>query len=156
MWHVGGRSRRLLVDAVAVAVAVAAVLVGAFLAMRSSPDGTANPSAHRTTASPPETFLAVSTTPLRERGQYFVKWPVSTLQLRSADGGRLITTLLRSLGSIDAVGVPGGSVIAVVSYGCRAQVWRINPRSDARMCPVDRWRQRLRSGPRARERRLHL
>src|SRR5215467_1376871 len=128
MWHVGGRSRRLLIGVVAIAV----ILLGAFLAVRSSPDSTAHPSAHRTTASPPATFLAVSTTPPRERGQYFVKWPVSTLQLRSVHGGRLITTLLRSLGSIDAVDVPGGSVIAVVSYGCRAQVWRINPRPDAR------------------------
>ena len=56
-----------------------------------------------------------------------VKYGVATLQVRSARTGRVIATLLHSLGSIDAVPTPNGTVLAVVNLGCRSQVLRINP-----------------------------
>jgi dipeptidyl aminopeptidase/acylaminoacyl peptidase len=58
-----------------------------------------------------------------------VQYPVATLQLRSARTGRVIATLLHSLGGTDAVMTGSGSVIAVVDYGCRSQVLRIDPRT---------------------------
>jgi hypothetical protein len=56
-----------------------------------------------------------------------VKYGVATLQVRSARTGRVIATLLHSLGSIDAVPTADGSVLAVVNLGCRSQVTRIDP-----------------------------
>jgi WD40-like Beta Propeller Repeat len=56
-----------------------------------------------------------------------VKYGVATLQVRSARTGRVIATLLHSLGSIDAVPAPDGSVLAVVNLGCRSPVLRIDP-----------------------------
>jgi dipeptidyl aminopeptidase/acylaminoacyl peptidase len=58
-----------------------------------------------------------------------IRYQVNALQLRSARTGRVLVTLLRSLGDIDAVRARDGSVIAVVNYGCRAQVLRIDPRT---------------------------
>jgi WD40-like Beta Propeller Repeat len=81
-------------------------------------------------------FLTVSTSPLvtrrarRSRGPFalnIVRYPVSTVQLRSLRGGRVVASLLRSLGDVDAVLAPGGSVIAVASFGCRSDIYRIDP-----------------------------
>jgi hypothetical protein len=52
---------------------------------------------------------------------------VQALQLRSLSGGRVIRTLLRSLGTISAAPAPDGMIIAVENYGCRSQVLRIDP-----------------------------
>jgi hypothetical protein len=97
--------------------------------------GAVRPGAQRVApAAPPSaSFLTVTTTPvvIRDRhGQdYLVRYPVSALQLRSIRGGRTTRTLLRSLGAIDAVPAPGGSVLAVVDDGCRSPVLRIDPRT---------------------------
>jgi hypothetical protein len=56
-----------------------------------------------------------------------IKYQVNALQLRSMRSGRVMVTLLRSLGDIDAVRARDGSVIAVVNYGCRSRVLRIDP-----------------------------
>ncbi len=58
-----------------------------------------------------------------------IKYQVNALQLRSVHTGRVVVTLLRSLGNIDAVRARDGSVIAVVNYGCRSRVLRIDPRT---------------------------
>jgi hypothetical protein len=58
-----------------------------------------------------------------------VRFPVSTLQLRSARDGRVRATLLHSSGSIDAVMTRSGAVIAVEDFGCRSQIVRINSRT---------------------------
>jgi hypothetical protein len=82
---------------------------------------------------PLDSFLAVTTTPLvyhiHGRWYYLVRYPVASLQLRSTRNGRVIATLLRSLGSIDAVMTRSGAVVAVVDHGCRSQVLRIEPRT---------------------------
>jgi hypothetical protein len=83
------------------------------------------------------TFLTVSTSQLVTRVprhgapgvEYIVRYPVSTVQLRSLRTGRVVAALLHSLGDVGAVQAPGGSVIAVASFGCRSEVYRINPRS---------------------------
>ncbi len=58
-----------------------------------------------------------------------VRFPVSTLQLRSARDGRVRATLLHSSGSIDAVMTRSGAVLAVEDFGCRSQIVRINTRT---------------------------
>lgn len=58
-----------------------------------------------------------------------IKYQVNALQLRSVRGGRVVATLLRSLGDIDAVRARDGSVTVVVNYGCRSRVLRIDPRT---------------------------
>ena len=88
-------------------------------------------------ASTTSTFLTVTTSQLvtrvpRHAGpgvEYIVRYPVSTVQLRSLRNGRVVATLLHSLGDVQAVQAPGGSVIAVASFGCRSDVYRINPRT---------------------------
>ncbi len=79
-------------------------------------------------------FLTVTTTPAVTRTAQsssfnVVLFPVATLQMRSAHGGKVIATLLRSPGSIDAVMTRSGSVIAVEDLGCRSLVMRIDPRT---------------------------
>jgi WD40-like Beta Propeller Repeat len=85
-------------------------------------------------AETPTAFLTVTTSPPVMRGTglspLLVRYPVATLQLRSIRTGRVIATLLRSLGSIGAVMTRSGSVIAVVDYGCRSEVLRIDPETD--------------------------
>lgn len=81
----------------------------------------------------PETFLAVVTRPAvyhhSSRSSYLklIKYQVNVLQLRSVRTGRVIKTLLRSLGDISALRARDGSVTAVVNYGCRSRVLRIDP-----------------------------
>jgi hypothetical protein len=83
---------------------------------------------------PLRTFLTVTTSSGMTRGTALspelIRYPVATLQLRSVRTGRVIATLLHSLGGIDAVMTRSGSVIAVVDYGCRSQVLRIDPQTD--------------------------
>jgi hypothetical protein len=82
-------------------------------------------------------FLTVTTSQLVTRVprhgapgvEYIVRYPVSTVQLRSLRNGRVIAVLLHSLGDVQAVPAPGGSVIAVTSFGCRSEVYRIDPRT---------------------------
>jgi hypothetical protein len=82
---------------------------------------------------PRDSFLTVSITPSVLKGSHspFVAWvvryQVQALQLRSLSGGRVIRTLLRSLGTISAAPAPDGMIIAVENYGCRSQVLRIDP-----------------------------
>lgn len=83
------------------------------------------------------TFLTVTTSQLvtrvpRHGGpgvEYIVRYPVSTVQLRSLRNGRVVASLLHTLGDVQAVQAPGGSVIAVASFGCRSDVYRISPRT---------------------------
>jgi hypothetical protein len=56
-----------------------------------------------------------------------VRYQVQALQLRSLSDGRVVRTLLRSLGRISAAPAPDGMIIAVENYGCRSQVLRIDP-----------------------------
>lgn len=80
-----------------------------------------------------DSFLTVTVTPpvLKVGNPPFVAWVVRyqvwTLQLRSLSDGRVIRTLLRSLGRISAAPAPDGTIIAVENYGCRSQVLRIDP-----------------------------
>jgi hypothetical protein len=81
---------------------------------------------------PRDTFLTVSITPpVRKVGHppvaWVIRYQVQALQLRSLSGGRVIRTLLRSLGAISAAPAPDGMIIAVENYGCRSQVLRIDP-----------------------------
>lgn len=81
------------------------------------------------------TFLTVTTSQLVTRNgrrpltEYIVRYPVDTVQLRSLRNGRVVATLLHSLGDVEAVPAPDGSVIAVASYGCRSDVYRIDSRT---------------------------
>ena len=120
------------------AACLAAAAALAACGSAAAPSGAARPGAgHRAARAipPPASFLTVTTTPLVTRPgrglgqQYLVRYPVSTLRLRSIHGGRVIARLLRSLGHIDAVRTPGGSVLAVVDDGCRSPVLRIDPRT---------------------------
>lgn len=125
--------------AVAVAVALALALAGCGTA--AAPPGGARPGAARPhghqargPVRPLESFLTVTTTAAVTRADHafwldLVRYPVAALQLRSVRHGRVIATLLHSLGSIDAVMARDGSVIAVVDYGCRSQVLRIDPQT---------------------------
>jgi hypothetical protein len=83
---------------------------------------------------PQDYFLTVTTTPsvTRNDSQFavqLVRYPASTLQLRSVRHGRVVATLLHSLGSLDAVMAGNGTVIAVADYGCRSQILRIELRT---------------------------
>jgi len=85
------------------------------------------------------TYLTVVTSPMITRPGhgpgvlYIVRYPVSTVQLRSFDNGRVTgRTLLRSLGNVEAIMAPDGSVIAVADFGCRASVLRIDPATGRR------------------------
>lgn len=80
---------------------------------------------------PLESFLTVTTTSPVIHGDHLIRYGVSTLQLRSVRHGHVIATLLRSLGSIDAVMTRKHAVIAVVDDGCRSRVLRIDPRTGA-------------------------
>jgi hypothetical protein len=79
---------------------------------------------------PTRSFLTVTTTfDVTRRdglGTKLIKYGVATLQVRSARTGRVIATLLHSLGGIDAAPTADGSVLAVVNLGCRSQVLRID------------------------------
>ena len=135
-------ARRWLAAAASVLAACVAVTTLAACGSSPAPARTATP--HRPSSPAPapaprtsttNTFLTVSTSPLVTRRfrrpftAYIVGYPVSTVQLRSLRGGRIVATLLRSLGDVDAVLAPGGSVIAVASFGCRSDVYRIDPRA---------------------------
>lgn len=136
--------------AAAAPLLAACVAVTALAACGSSP-ARARTSAHRinprrqllipvSRAATADTFLTVSTSQLVTRVpkhggpgvMYIVRYPVSTLVLRSLRTGRVVATLLHSLGDVDAVQAPGGSVIAVASFGCRSDVYRIDPRTGRR------------------------
>jgi len=83
---------------------------------------------------PLDSFLTVTTSAAVVRdGQHssidLIRYPVETLQLRSVHGGRVIASLLHTLGHVDAVMTRSGSVIAVEDYGCRLLVLRIDPRT---------------------------
>ena len=121
----------------AAAVMVAAVVLGLVIVVPRISTGAPRPASgpgHGPSplAGPPRSFLTVSTSVLVTRGGYLIRYPVSSLQLRSVRGGRVITTLLRSLGSISAARAADGSVIAVADYGCRSLVYRVNPSTGAR------------------------
>jgi hypothetical protein len=88
---------------------------------------------------PPQVFLTLTVTRPelgRMEGalhQQLLKYPVESLQLRSIrDGGRVIRTLLRSVGQVDAVTAPDGTVIAALDYGCESQLVRIDPATGQR------------------------
>jgi hypothetical protein len=86
---------------------------------------------------PPRAFLAVAAGTLKiSRVTAFADWiarfPVQTLQLRSIRHGRLIRSLLRSLGNIEATSASDGMVIAAVDFGCRSQLLRIDPATGKR------------------------
>jgi hypothetical protein len=119
----------------AAAAAIAVIALGTVLVPRIWPGGS---TAHHGQARPSvgpvvplESFLTVTTTGPVIHGDHLIRYPVSTLQLRSVRHGRVIATLLRKLGSIDAVMTRNHSVIAVVDYGCRSRVLRIDPRTGA-------------------------
>jgi hypothetical protein len=126
--------------AAAAPVLAACVAVTTLAACGSSPapartQARTRPSAAAPRVSTADAFLTVSTLPLVTRRfrrpftAYIVRYPVSTVQLRALRGGGVVTTLLSSLGNVDAVLAPGGSVIAVASFGCRSDVYRIDPRA---------------------------
>jgi len=75
------------------------------------------------------TFLTVATAGPVIRGNYLIRYGTSALQLRSARGGQVVATLLRSLASLDAVLAPDGSVVAAEDFGCRTRLLRIEPRT---------------------------
>lgn len=119
------------------AMTVAAVVLGLVLVVpRVWPNGRPRPTRPFPTAGPVlrplQSFLTVSTSSPVIRGDYLIRYPVATLDLRSVRGGPVIAILLRSLGSISAAMTRDGSVIAVVDYGCRSQVLRIDPRTGRR------------------------
>jgi len=123
---------RLRVVAAIVVGGLAAALAGCGTA--AGPAGPARAPGVARTAGPAQSFLTVTTSPAvtRDAGEFsveLIRYPVSTLQLRSARTGRVTASLLRSLGGIDAVMTRSGSVIAVVDDGCRSQVLRIDPRT---------------------------
>ena len=133
-----GRQLRVLARAAA-ALAVLALAGCAATVAPAAPARThvgAPPIASRLTGriEPLTSFLTVTTSPPVTRGTgllpLLVRYPVATLQLRSIRTGRVIATLLRSLGSIGAVMTRSGSVIAVLDYGCRSEVLRIDPQTD--------------------------
>ena len=80
---------------------------------------------------PPQSFLTVATSAARYTSDHRIaRYPVETLQLRSIRHGRLIRTLLRALGglgSLEATTAPDGSVIAAADFGCKSQLFRIDP-----------------------------
>lgn len=83
---------------------------------------------------PLDAFLTVTTRPpVVRHGQHssidLIRYLVRTLQLRSVHGGRVIASLLHTLGRVDAVMTRSGSVIAVEDFGCRSLVLRIDPRT---------------------------
>jgi hypothetical protein len=75
----------------------------------------------------PSTFLAVTQTPPVIRGDKLYRYASYNLQVRSASGGDLRQTLLRSLGEIDAVVGQDHSIIVAVDYRCRSTIERIAP-----------------------------
>ncbi len=139
-WHPGSRNARRgarFAIPLTAAVTVAAVVFGLIIVVpRIWTGSTPRPAAGRqesaALADPLRSFLTVSTSPMVTRGDYLIRYPVSSLQVRSVRGGRVIATLLRSLGSISAARAADGSVIAVTDYGCRSLVYRIDPRTGAR------------------------
>ncbi|MHB1432538.1 MAG: hypothetical protein ACYCVZ_10535 [Streptosporangiaceae bacterium] len=134
----GGTSRAARLGLpLAAAVMVAALVLGLVIVVPRLSAGPTPPTSgeqHGQTplTSAPRSFLTVSASAMVSRGDYLIRWPVSSLQLRSVRGGRVVATLLRSLGSISAAQEADGSVIAVADYGCRSQVYRINPQTGAR------------------------
>jgi hypothetical protein len=128
------------VFAVTLVIVTVAALAGCGTTARSGAGSaprtaSALPLASRTAGQrgPRDSFLTVTITPpvLKDGHPPFVAWLVRyqvwTLQLRSLSDGRVIRTLLRSLGSISAAPAPDGTIIAVENYGCRSQVLRIDP-----------------------------
>ena len=121
----------------AAAATVAAVVLGLVIVVPrvwtgSAPRSSAGRQVPAGLASQRRSFLTVSTSPMVIRGDYLIRYPVTSLQLRSFRGGRVIATLLRSLGSISAARAAWGSVVAVADYGCRSLVYRIDPRTGTR------------------------
>jgi hypothetical protein len=130
----GGARRGGLLIPLAAAASVVAVVLGVAVVPSLWPGG---PPGHRDrrlpVLGPGGSFLAVTTSPAVIHGGRLFEYEVSALELRSVrHGGRAISTLLRSLGRIDAVVAPGGTVIAVADHGCRSQVFRIDPRTGRR------------------------
>ncbi len=127
------------VFAVALVIVTVAALAGCGTTARTgarsaSRTATALPLASRTAdqLGLRDSFLTVTVTPqvLKDYNPpsvWVVRYQVFTLQLRSLSGGRVIRTLLRSLGAISAAPAPDGTIIAVENYGCRSQVLRIDP-----------------------------
>jgi hypothetical protein len=123
--------RLRLVAGIAVGVAAAA------LAGCGTAAGPAGLPRARVVAGPVEpagSFLTVATSAQVVRDVHpgwleVVRYPVATLQLRSVRTGRVIAALLHSLGGIDAVMSGSGLVVAVVDYGCRSQVLRVDPQT---------------------------
>jgi len=134
----GGLRRGNWLTPLAAAAAVAAVVVAvAVVVPRIWTGGPAHKPRHQqrhaTATRQPRTFLTVTTSPPVIHGDHLLKYQAFTLEKRSAHhGGRLIRVLMRSLGAIDAVVAPDGSVVAVADYGCRSQVFRIDPGTGAR------------------------
>ncbi len=118
------RRGRLLMP-IAAAIAVAAIALGTVILPRIWPGG--RDAGHSGPPRPLETFLTVTTAPAVMRGDHLIRYPADALQLRALHGGRVIRTLLHSLGTLDAVMTRSGSVLAVADDGCRSQVLRINP-----------------------------
>lgn len=116
--------RRMLVP-LAAAASVAAIAVGSAVVVPRVL-GDHNAPGHFSVRSL-RAFLTVSTTGPVIHGRYLVKYGVSTLELRTVSGGKVVATLLRSLANLDAVRAPDGSVIAVEDFGCRTRVLRLDP-----------------------------
>jgi WD40-like Beta Propeller Repeat len=128
--RVGDGTSRRLIGPLAAAAAVAVVVFGTVLVVPRIWPGTRSATRHYHVSGPIrplDTFLDVTTSPPVIRGDHLIRYPVTTLQLRSVLHGRLIADLLHSLGGIDAVIAQDGSVIAVVDEGCRSRVLRISP-----------------------------
>ena len=121
----GPRRGRFLMP-LAAAIAVAAIALGTFLLPALWPGGSQS-AGHSGPPRPLDSFLTVTTAPAVIHGDHLIRYPVDALQLRALHGGRVISTLLRSLGTLDAVMTRSGSVLAVANDGCRSQVLRINP-----------------------------
>jgi hypothetical protein len=133
----GGLRRGGLLIPFAAAASVAVVVLGVAVVpsvwLARPPSQASHHGRHLPVLGPAGSFLAVMTSPAVIHGGRLLKYEVSALELRSVrHGGRAISTLLRSLGRIDAVVAPGGPVIAVVDHGCRSQVFRIDPRTGRR------------------------
>ncbi len=111
------------------AITVAGCTLSRTVAIRVRPESASAPRAD----GPGRTFLAVSTLPWvmhparRLSHEVIVRYPEHVLQLRSLRTGRVIRTLLRSVGDIKATARPDGDVIAAESFGCKARLLRINP-----------------------------
>ncbi|MGH9077784.1 MAG: hypothetical protein ACRDY0_10100 [Acidimicrobiales bacterium] len=73
----------------------------------------------------PSTFLSLATTGAVIRDDKLVRYGYNLLQARSTSTGAVQQTLLRSLGEIDGVVAPDGSVLAAVDFGCRSVIERI-------------------------------